>query len=124
MRPIRASIGTATTIRPFARRDRSSHHCRSPRARTVPGVRVAFGRGSHPEVSRPAEAATLAHRHPRAAAGVPGRTAVINLAVAAEYGRELDAIARDVQQRVTTELRDKAGLGDIQVNVTVDDIIT
>ena len=96
----------------------------SEAARTVPGVRVAFGRGSHPEVSRPAEAATLAHRHPRAAAGVPGRTAVINLAVAAEYGRELDAIARDVQQRVTTELRDKAGLGDIQVNVTVDDIIT
>src|ERR1700683_4704060 len=30
--PIRAISGTATTIRPFARRDRSSHHRRSPRA--------------------------------------------------------------------------------------------
>jgi uncharacterized alkaline shock family protein YloU len=92
----------------------------SEAARKVPGVRVAFGRGRHSEVAGPGQ---TAHRHPQATAGVPGRTAVIDLAVAAEYGRELDAIARDVQERVIAELRDKAGLGDVQVNVTVDDII-
>jgi uncharacterized alkaline shock family protein YloU len=90
----------------------------------VPGVHVAFGRSTHAKLAGLAETATLRHRHPRAAVGVLGRTAVIDLAVAAEYGQELDAIARDVQRRVTAELRSKAGLRDVLVNVTVDDIIT
>jgi hypothetical protein len=33
--PIRATSGTATTIRPFDRTGRSSHHPRSPRQRPV-----------------------------------------------------------------------------------------
>jgi hypothetical protein len=37
VRPIKALSGTATTIRPFARRDRLSHHRRIPCAWTVPG---------------------------------------------------------------------------------------
>jgi uncharacterized alkaline shock family protein YloU len=92
-------------------------------ARQVPGVRVVFGRSTHARIAGLAETATLRHRHPRAAVGVLGRTAVIDLAVAAEYGRELDAIARHVQQRVTAELRSTTGLRDVMVNVTIDDIL-
>ena len=93
-------------------------------ARQVPGVRVAFGRSTHAKVAGLTETATLGHRHPRAAVGVLGRTAVIDLAVAAEYGQKLDTIARHVQERVAAELRNTAGLRDVVVNVTIDDIIT
>jgi uncharacterized alkaline shock family protein YloU len=92
-------------------------------ARQVPGVRVVFGRSTHARIAGLAEAATLRHRHPRAAVGVLGRTAVIDLAIAAEYGQELDAIARHVQQRVIAELRSTTGLRDVLVNVTIDDIL-
>ena len=63
-------------------------------------------------------------RHPHAAAGVLGRTAVIDLAIAVQYGDQLDAVAREVQQRAIAELRAKAGLHDVTVNVTIDDVIT
>jgi uncharacterized alkaline shock family protein YloU len=92
-------------------------------ARQVPGVRVVFGRSTHGKVAGLVEAATLRHRHPHAAVGVLGRTAVVDLAVAAEYGQELDAVARAVQRRAIAELRSKAGLKDIAVNVTIDDVI-
>ena len=93
-------------------------------ARSVPGVRAAFGRSTHGKTADRAEQATLRHRHPHAAAGVLGRTAVIDLAIAAQYGDQLDAIAREVQQRAIAELRAKAGLHDVTVNVTIDDVIT
>ena len=90
-------------------------------ARNVPGVRVAFGRSTNPS---PAESAILRHHESQSAAGVLGRTAVINLAVAAQYGSQLDAIARTVQQRAIAELRAKTGLQHVTVHVTVDDVIT
>ena len=93
-------------------------------ARNVPGVRVAFGRSIHRTTAGPAEKATLRHHHPHAAAGVLGRTAVVDLAIAAHYGSQLDAIAHEVQQRAIAELRTKAGLQNVTVNVTVDDVIT
>jgi uncharacterized alkaline shock family protein YloU len=93
-------------------------------ARTVPGVRAAFGRSTHSATAEPAESATLRHHHPHAAAGVLGRTAVVDLAIAAYYGTQLDAIARQVQQRAIAELRAKTGLHDVTVNVTIDDVIT
>jgi uncharacterized alkaline shock family protein YloU len=93
-------------------------------ARTVPGVRAAFGRSTHSTTASPAGKATLRHHHPHAAAGVLGRTAVVDLAIAAHYGSQLDAIAREVQQRAIAELRAKAGLHDVTVNVTIDDVIT
>lgn len=93
-------------------------------ARDVPGVRVAFGRSTHSKTAHLAEKATLRHRHPHAAAGVLGRTAAIDLAIAVQYGSQLDAIAREVQQRAIAELRAKTGLHDITVNVTIDDVIT
>jgi uncharacterized alkaline shock family protein YloU len=93
-------------------------------ARNVPGVRVAFGRSTYGKIAGLAEKATLRHRHPHAAVGVLGRTAVVDLAIAVQYGDRLDAIAREVQQRAITELRAKVGLQHITVNVTVDDVIT
>jgi uncharacterized alkaline shock family protein YloU len=93
-------------------------------ARDVPGVRAAFGRSIHSTTAGPAENATLRHHHPHAAAGVLGRAAVVDLAIAAQYGTQLDAIAREVQQRAIAELRAKTGLNDVTVNVTVDDVIT
>ena len=92
-------------------------------ARTVPEVRAAFGRSTHSTTASPAGKATLRHHHPHAA-GVLGRTAVVDLAIAAHYGSQLDAIAREVQQRAIAELRAKAGLHDVTVNVTIDDVIT
>jgi uncharacterized alkaline shock family protein YloU len=92
-------------------------------ARNVPGVRAAFGRSTHSTTANPAGKASLRH-HPHAAAGVLGRTAVVDLAIAAHYGGQLDAIAREVQQRAIAELRTKTGLQDVTVNVTIDDVIT
>jgi uncharacterized alkaline shock family protein YloU len=93
-------------------------------ARQVPGVRVVFGRSTQGNVAGLVEAATLRHRHPHAAVGVLGRTAVVDLAVAVEYGQELDAVARAVQGRAIEQLRGQAGLTDVSVNVTIDDVIS
>lgn len=92
-------------------------------ARTVPGVRVAFGRHSHGRIADLAQKATLDHRHPHAAVGVLGRTAVIDLALAVRYGHPVDHVAREVQQRVIAALRATVGLQDVTVNVTVDDVV-
>ncbi len=89
----------------------------------VPGVKVAFGQSTQPAAAGTARAATLGHRHPDSAAGVLGRAAVVNLAIAAQYGQPLDHIARQVQRRAITELRAKTDLRDITVNVTVDDVL-
>jgi uncharacterized alkaline shock family protein YloU len=93
-------------------------------ARQVPGARVVFGRSTRPRIAGRAEAATLGHRHPNEAVGVMGRTAVVDLAVAAEYGHELDAVGRGVQERAIAALHDQAGLKDVLVNVTIDDVIS
>ena len=93
-------------------------------ARDVTGVRVAFGRSTHSRMAGLVERATLRHRHPNAAVGVLGRTAVVDLAIAVQYGDELDAVAREVQRRAVAELRGKTRLRDVTVNVTVDDVIT
>jgi uncharacterized alkaline shock family protein YloU len=90
----------------------------------VAGVRVAFGRSTHSRMAGLVERATLRHRHPNAAVGVLGRTAVVDLAIAVQYGDRVDAVAREVQRRAVAELRSKVGLRDVTVNVTVDDVIT
>ena len=93
-------------------------------ARSVPGVRVALGRSTHSQLAALAEKATFAHRHPQAAVGVLGRTAVVDLAVAVQYGEPVHEVARTIQQQVITSLRDSIGLQTVNVNVTVDDVIT
>lgn len=92
-------------------------------ARNVPGVRVAFGRSTHIGSAALAEKATLGHSQSGSAVGVLGRTAVVDLAIAVQYGDRLDAVAREVQQRAIAELRAKVGVRDVTVNVTVDDVI-
>lgn len=49
---------------------------------------------------------------------------MVDLAIAAQYGGHLDATGREVQQRAITELRAKAGLQDVTVNVTIEDVTT
>jgi uncharacterized alkaline shock family protein YloU len=93
-------------------------------ARNVPGVLAAFGRSTHGTTASRAGKTTPRHHHPHAAAGVLGRTAVVDLAIAAHYGSQLDTIAHQVQQRAIADLRAKAGLHDVTVNVTIDDVIT
>lgn len=92
-------------------------------ARRVPGVRVALGRSTAKKLARAAEAATLGHRHPHAAVGVLGRTAVVDLALAVTYGDPVHEVGHQVQQVVIDELRRNVGLKSVTVNVTVDDII-
>jgi uncharacterized alkaline shock family protein YloU len=93
-------------------------------ARTVPGVRVALGRSTQHRLAALAERATLRHRHPHAAVGVLGRTAVVDLAVAVAYGEPVHQLARAIQRRVITALRQYLGLQTVTVNITVDDVIT
>ena len=92
-------------------------------ARMVPGVRVALGRSTHGKLAAAAEQATLGHRHPNAAVGVLGRTAVIDLAVAVTYGDPVHEVARDIQQHVIGALRRTIGLQTVVVNVIVDDVL-
>jgi uncharacterized alkaline shock family protein YloU len=92
-------------------------------ARLVPGVRVALGRSSHGQLAALAEQASLGHRHPDAAVGVLGRTAVVDLAVAVTYGDSAHEVARDIQRHVIAELRQTLGLQTVVVNVTVDDVL-
>jgi uncharacterized alkaline shock family protein YloU len=92
-------------------------------ARMVPGVRVALGRSTFGKGAALAEKATFGHRHPHAAVGVLGRTAVVDLAVAIGYGDQAHLVAREIQRRVRATLRDQIGLQDVTVNVTVDDVV-
>jgi len=93
-------------------------------ARMVPGVRVALGRSTQGRLAALAERATFGHRHPHAAVGVLGRTAVVDLAVAVSYGDPVHQIAKAIQQHVIAELRDSLGLQTVVVNVTIDDVLT
>ncbi len=93
-------------------------------ARTVPGVRVVLGRSTYSKTAALAEQATFKHRHPHAAVGVLGRTAVVDLAIAVRYGDSAHQVARDIQRRVITTLRDDIGLKTVVVNVIVDDVLT
>jgi uncharacterized alkaline shock family protein YloU len=92
-------------------------------ARMIPGVRVALGRSTRHDLAAVAERATFGHRHPHAAVGVLGRTAVVDLAVAVTYGAPVHEVAREVQRHVIITLREQVGLQNISVNVTVDDVL-
>ncbi len=93
-------------------------------ARRVPGVRVALGRSTESRLAAIVERATLRHRHPHAAVGVLGRTAVVELALAVEYGPAVHEVALAVRNEVSAELRRNLELDSVVVNVTVDDVST
>lgn len=92
-------------------------------ARRVPGVRVALGRSTHPRIAAAVEKATRGHRHPDAAVGVLGRTAVIDLAIAVSYDDPVHQVAHQVQADVIAALRNGVDLKTVTVNVTVDDVL-
>jgi uncharacterized alkaline shock family protein YloU len=92
-------------------------------ARMIPGVQVALGRSTYNKAASLAEKATFGHRHPDAAVGVLGRTAVVDLAVAIGYGEPTHHVAREIQRHVTATLRDQVGLRDVTVNVIIDDVL-
>jgi uncharacterized alkaline shock family protein YloU len=91
-------------------------------ARMIPGVRVALVPSIH-GIRFATERATFQHRHPHAAVGVLGRTAVVDLAVAVTYGDPVHEVARDIQRQVIATLRDHIGLKTVAVNVIVDDVL-
>jgi uncharacterized alkaline shock family protein YloU len=91
-------------------------------ARRVRGVRVAFGRSSHSTPGAFAGDGPLSQR-PAGAAGVLGRTAVVDLAVAVNYGMPVHDVARDIQRQVAAALHHGLGLQNVTVNVTVDDVL-
>ena len=93
-------------------------------ARMVPGVRVALGRSTHSKLAALTEEATFGHRHPHAAVGVLGRTAVVDLAVAVSYGDPVHEVAKEIQRNVIVALGDHIGLQTVAVNITVDDVLT
>jgi uncharacterized alkaline shock family protein YloU len=91
-------------------------------ARLIPGVRVAFGRSRHSTLGAFASDGPLTQR-PGASAGVLGRTAVVDLAVAVNYGMPVHHVARDIQRQVIAALHHSLGLPNVTVNVTVDDVL-
>jgi uncharacterized alkaline shock family protein YloU len=92
-------------------------------ARMIPGVRVALGRSSHGMLAGLAEKASPGQRHPNAAVGMLGRTAVVDLAVAIGYDDQAQQVARQIQRHVASTLRDQVGLRDVRVNVSIDDVL-
>lgn len=91
-------------------------------AARVPGVAVALGRTTEPSAAARQQQATEEHRAPGTAVGVFGGTAVIDLALAAEYGTDLPRVAGRVRRAVIRDVQELAGLDAVQVNVSIDDI--
>jgi uncharacterized alkaline shock family protein YloU len=92
-------------------------------ARTVPGVRVAFGRSNRSTLGTIARDSPLGELSTGASVGVLGRTAVVDLAVAVNYGMPVHDVARDIQRQVIAALHHGLGVQNVTVNVTVDDVL-
>lgn len=91
-------------------------------ASRIPGVAVALGRTTEPLPAATNAAATEAHRGTGAAVGVIGGTAIVDLALAADYGTNLHRVAELVRRAVIQDTRDLAGLDVVQVNINIDDV--
>jgi uncharacterized alkaline shock family protein YloU len=64
-----------------------------------------------------------AERRAGTAAGVLGRTAVVDLTVAVNYDRSVHHLALDIQKQVVAALRNDLGLRAATVNVVIGDIL-
>lgn len=93
-------------------------------AARVPGVRVALGRTTETRAADRAAAATDQHDASRSAVGVAGGSTVVELALAAQYDAPLHELAEHVRAAVIHDLTRLAGLQNVQVDVTIDDILT
>lgn len=93
-------------------------------AARVPGVRVALGRTTEARAAGRAAAATDQHDASGSAVGVAGGSTVVELALAAQYDAPLLELAERVRAAVVHDLTRLAGLQNVQVDVTIDDILT
>ncbi len=90
----------------------------------VPGVRVVLGRSTDPAAVRTTRRATDRHAYPGAAVGVAGGRVAIDLALAVAYGLPIPQVSARVQQTVISQVRAATGVADVEVNVTVDDVLS
>ncbi|WP_328309712.1 Asp23/Gls24 family envelope stress response protein [Actinomycetospora sp. NBC_00405] len=88
-------------------------------AEQVDGVRVALGH----LVASTSEAATPRPGHAADDMSVDGRT-VLEVAIAADYGQDLHALAERIRARVADEVRRLTGRPPAAVDVLVDDVLT
>lgn len=89
----------------------------------VPGVRVALGRSTDPVAARTVEQATRAHAAPGTAVGVAGAHLAVDLALATAYDSPIPAVAERVRRAVVRDVRAATGIADVEVNITVDDVL-
>jgi uncharacterized alkaline shock family protein YloU len=104
-------------------------------AARVAGVRGALGkldRAGHrhgepdpdyPETSVHAALPADMARGPRASAGVAGASTAIEIVLAADYGRDLVALADDVRAAVVAGVRAYTGLEPVSVSVVIDEVL-
>ena len=92
-------------------------------AARVPGVRVVLGRTTEPRAARRAAAATDQHDPSGSAVGVAGSSTFVELAVAAQYDMPLHELAEHVRAAVVHDLTRLAALQNVQVDVTIDDVL-
>lgn len=82
-------------------------------AQEVPGVRVALSR----DLTGPHDTDSEVH------VGVAGTSIVIEITLAADYGRSLHQLAADVRRAVTDRVRHLTDLDPAQVIVIIDDVL-
>lgn len=108
--------------------------CARSAAEEVDGVRAALGRLS-PEVVPPdagvgvvgdavADLRAATPGETRVAVGLAGGTAVVELTLAASYGRDLPALGRTVRALVARRVRETTGLHTVTVDVHVDTVFS
>ncbi len=90
----------------------------------VPGVKVVLGRSTDPAQVRTTRRATDRHAYPGTAVGVAGGRVAIDLALAVAYGLPIPEVSAQVQQTVVFHVRAATGVADVEVNVTVDDVLS
>lgn len=91
-------------------------------AQRVTGVGIVLGRATESAEARRVAAATERNAVPDSAVGVSGSSAVVDLALAAGYGHNLQAVTSRIRENVARDLHQLAGVDHVEVNITVDDI--
>ncbi|GAA4821023.1 hypothetical protein GCM10023201_03230 [Actinomycetospora corticicola] len=85
-------------------------------ARGTVGVRAALSAlGANPEDAEGASTVPVT-------AGLSGQSVALELAVAAEYGHDLQRLATHLRERVAAEVRTQTGLEVVVVDITVTDV--
>ncbi|WP_018332688.1 Asp23/Gls24 family envelope stress response protein [Actinomycetospora chiangmaiensis] len=104
-------------------------------AARVAGVRGALGkldRAGHrrgapdpdfPETSVHSAQPSDMARGPQASAGVAGTSTAIEIVLAADYGRDLQALADQVRAAVVAGVRANTGLEPVSVSVVIDEVL-